>query len=79
MLDTIWASLQDEGTRAVLGWIGGGLVVVIGGLWTAFTFLSSRKEQKSTTPLPTVSAIHGGVAAGRDIRNTTINTRMPKR
>jgi hypothetical protein len=80
MLDTIWASLQDESTRTVLGWIGGGLVVVIGGLWTVFMFFSSREqEKKDAAPNPTVSATHGGVAVGRDIKGSPINISRPKR
>jgi len=66
MLANILAFLQDPGNRAVLGWIGGGIVVVIGGLWAAFKFFFKK---------PTVSASNGGVAAGRDICDTAINTR----
>jgi hypothetical protein len=36
--------LRDEGNRALLGWIGGGLAVVAGGLWTALClFLSGAR------------------------------------
>ncbi len=68
MFASIWAFVQDPGNRAALSWIGGGIVVVIGGLWAAFKFFASKKR-------PTVSASNGGVAAGRDIRDNTINTR----
>jgi hypothetical protein len=34
----IWAFLSDPANREVLSWIGGGLVVVCGGLWTVVTF-----------------------------------------
>jgi hypothetical protein len=37
-MSTIWAFLNDPANREVLGWIGGGLVVVCGGLWTVITF-----------------------------------------
>ena len=37
-MSTLWAFLSDPANREVLGWIGGGLVVVCGGLWTVFTF-----------------------------------------
>jgi hypothetical protein len=67
----IWAFLQDEANRTVLGWIGGGIVVVVGGLWTAFKFFSKPKAPSSQT----VSATDGGVVAGRDIRNSKIDTR----
>ncbi len=68
MLAKILALLQAPDNRAVLGWIGGGIVVVIGGLWTAFKFFFSKKKE------PTVSASNGSVAAGRDIRGK-IDTR----
>ena len=74
MLTPVWAFLQDPANRAVLAWIGGGIVVVIGGLWAAFQFFFS-KEKPKTELKPTVSASNGGVAAGRDIRDTKINTR----
>jgi hypothetical protein len=69
MFASIWAFVRDPGNRAVLGWIGGGIVVVIGGLWAAFKFFFSKRKE------PTVLASNGGVAAGRDIRDTKINTR----
>jgi hypothetical protein len=73
-MGSIWAFLQDESNRTVLGWIGGGIVVVLGGLWTAYKFFSSKQKPKTPSP-PTVSATRGGVAAGRDIGNSKIDTR----
>jgi hypothetical protein len=70
----IWAFLQDEANRTVLGWIGGGIVVVAGGFWAVFKFLFAKREPEASSP-PTVSATGGGVAAGRDMRNNTIDTR----
>ena len=69
MLANILAFLHDPANRAVLSWIGGEIVVVSGGFWAAFKFFFSEKKE------PTVSATNGGVAAGRDIRGTKINTR----
>lgn len=65
MLDSAWTFLLDPANREVLGWIGGGIVVIGGGAWTVFKFFSSKK--------PTVSASNGGVAAGRDVRGANIN------
>ncbi len=70
MLASIWAYLQDENNRAMLGWIGSGIVAVVGGLWAVFKFLKKKKS----APAPTVSASGGGVAAGRDIRGSKIDT-----
>jgi hypothetical protein len=69
MLANIWSFLQDETNRAVLTWIGGGVVVVVGGAWSFFKFsLSRRKGQDSNAhTAQIVTATHGGIAAGRDI------------
>jgi hypothetical protein len=73
-MGSIWAFLQDEANRTVVAWIGGGVVVVVGGLWAAFKFVVSKQEPKPASS-PTVSVAPGGVGAGRDIRNSKIDTR----
>jgi hypothetical protein len=75
MLTTIWGFLQDESNRTVLAWIGGGMVVVAGGLWTVIRFLMSKKEKGESASAPNVTASHGGVAVGRDIQGSKIDTR----
>jgi SEFIR domain-containing protein len=66
----LWLFLQQERNRQVLGWLSGGVIVLAGGLWAAVTFFYS--------PAPPPQAPHvdveapGGVAAGRDIRGSTI-------
>jgi hypothetical protein len=72
MLSYIWSFLRDEGNRAVLAWVGGGIVALAGGIWAVFKFYLS--ERKKSEPSPTVKATRGGVAAGRDITNSTVNT-----
>ncbi|MGA7450608.1 MAG: hypothetical protein WBW73_04805 [Rhodoplanes sp.] len=74
MLSDLWDFLVDPTNRTVLGWIGGGIVVVVGGIWAVVKFLFTRKREENA-PVPRVSATHGGVAAGRDIRNSKIDTR----
>jgi hypothetical protein len=36
--------LRNEGNRALLGWIGSGLVVLIAGLWAGFVYLYPPKK-----------------------------------
>lgn len=74
MLTDFWSFLQDENNRAMLGWIGSGVVVVGGALWAIFKFLFS-KTSRSHPAAPAVSATEGGIAAGRDIRDAKIDTR----
>jgi hypothetical protein len=61
MLSGLWDFLADPTNRTVLGWIGGGIVVVVGGIWAIVKFLLTRKR-KENAPAPRVSATRGGVA-----------------
>lgn len=70
----IWTFLQDESNRAVLGWIGSGIVAVVGGVWVGFKFFLT-KARKQSQSAPQISAAKGGVIAGRDIRDTKIDIR----
>ncbi|MGV1013975.1 MAG: hypothetical protein ACOYB4_03300 [Methyloceanibacter sp.] len=71
MLDQIWTFLEDEGNRNVIAWIGGGLVVVLGGVWAVIRHFMKRRSKTAKR----VEASDGGVAAGRDIRNSHVVTR----
>jgi hypothetical protein len=68
MLDAVWASLKDPANREILGWIGGGIIVVVSGLWAGIKFLSKKE------PRPSAQAANGGVAAGRDMIGNQIDT-----
>jgi hypothetical protein len=70
-MDATWQFLIDN--RETLSWLGGGVVVVAGGIWTVTKFFLRREKPKSVTAT-------GGVAAGRDIRGSPItitNTNKP--
>ena len=65
----VLAFLRDESNRALLGWIGGGLVVLATGLWAVFTFYVDHS--KPPPPATTIVEQKGtGIASGRD---TSIN------
>ena len=73
MLASIWAFLGDETNRAILGWTGGGVVVVAGGLWAAFKFfLPQKKDEKKGASRSNITATHGSVAA-ETISDSPIN------
>jgi hypothetical protein len=57
-----WRWLRNPGNRTVLGWLGGGLVVLAGGLWIAFTHFTVSPPKP-----PSVSADRGSFAAGGDV------------
>jgi hypothetical protein len=63
--------LKDETTRTLIGWLGGAAVVIVSGIWAVFRFLSSKNKRVE----PVVRASRGGVAAGRDIRDSKIDAR----
>jgi hypothetical protein len=67
MLDAIWAFLKHPANRDALGWIGGGIIVVVSGLWAVIKFLSKKE------PGPTVQATNGSVAAGGDMAGNKID------
>jgi hypothetical protein len=64
------AFLRDEGNRALLGWIGGGLVVLATGLWAVFTFYVDHSKPPPPPATTIVEQKGTGFASGRD---TTIN------
>jgi hypothetical protein len=68
--------LRDKRNQQVLGWLGGGLVVVATGLWAAFVYFfppQRASETKASEPTPPgVQANCGGIAIGRDVTGSTI-------
>ena len=72
----LWGFLRDKNNQQVLGWLGGGLVVVATGLWAAFVYFfppgkSPEAKSPELTP-PSVQAKCGGIAIGRDVSGSTI-------
>ena len=77
----IWTFLTAPENRETLSWLGGGMIVVCGGLWTILKFFIGRKQSGGTaastpTPASRVSASHGGIAGGRDV-NIETRSGMP--
>jgi hypothetical protein len=68
----IWQSLQDEKNQRMLTLIGGGLAVVIGGLWTAFVYFFPAPGPKPGPPQKQIEAECGSVAIGGDVSGATI-------
>jgi hypothetical protein len=75
-MNSFWRFLRDKHNQQVLGWLGGGLVVAVTGLWaaTVYFFPSAKPpEAKSREPMPpTVQADCGGVAIGGNVTGATI-------
>ncbi len=69
-MQAVWDFIKDPANRDVLTWVGGGLVVVIGGLWAVLTFFVGK---------PSVSASgDGSIAGGRDV-NVSQGAKAPSK
>jgi hypothetical protein len=76
MLGAFWSWLKDPANRDVIAWIGGGLVVVVGGVWAVVKYFAMTGGDGRAAPR--VRADRGGVAAGGSISNSQINTNSEK-
>ncbi|MCS3761015.1 hypothetical protein GGE21_002725 [Bradyrhizobium centrosematis] len=70
-MSSLWEFIRQKRNREVLGWLGGGLVVLTTGLWAAIVYF--MPPQKRSEPGPaSVQANCGGVAVGGNISGATI-------
>jgi hypothetical protein len=67
-MNAFWRFLGDKRNQQVLGWLGGGLVAALTGLWAAFVYLFPPPK----APTPSVQAECGSIAIGRDVTGSTI-------
>jgi hypothetical protein len=58
---SLWSFLSTSKNQKTLSWIGGGLVVVIAGLWAAFVYFNSPKSDAAGGNCNITS---GGIASG---------------
>jgi hypothetical protein len=70
-LSLVWKFLSKDKNGAVLGWVGGGVVIVIGALWAAFVYFMPVSKSGSPTAAG-VEANCGSVAAGGNVTGATI-------
>lgn len=65
----VWTFLSKKRNREILAWLGGGIVVVAGGLWTATTFFFDKHASTPPKIDCTIQENQGLAACG----NQTIN------
>lgn len=73
MLDAFWNWLKDPANQQTLGWVGGGVAIVAGGIWAVVKFFA--KTEGDGTPPPSVKADRGGVAIKGNVTNSPIRTK----
>ena len=75
-MNAFWRFLRDKRNQQVLGWLGGGLVVLATGFWVAVVyFFPPTKSPEATSPEPVafnVQADCGGVAIGGNVTGAII-------
>jgi TIR domain len=64
-----WRFLRNKRNQQVLGWLGGGLVVVATGAWAAIVYFLPLDKTRAPS---TVQADCGGVAIGGNVTGSTI-------
>jgi len=69
-LTLVWKFLSKDKNRAILGWLGAGVAVVIGALWAAFVYF--MPASKPGSPAPGVEASCGAVAVGGSVTGSAI-------
>jgi hypothetical protein len=74
----MWKFLRNKSNREIIGWIGGGLVVVCGALWAVFVFFYTPTRSGPSPAAPaTVQADCGGVAIGGNVEGSTVTGGSP--
>jgi hypothetical protein len=66
----LWSFIGQKKNREILAWIGGGVTMIIAGLWTVVVYYST--PYKTTASKPAVEATDNSIAAGRDAIGNTI-------
>jgi hypothetical protein len=70
-LDRFWTFIKNN--QATLTWLGGGVAIAAGGLWTAFVyFFPPQSPPKPASAPVAVEANCGGVAVGGSVSGATI-------
>ncbi|SFO36981.1 tetratricopeptide repeat protein [Nitrosospira briensis] len=61
-----WAVISNRTNQRTWKFIGSGIAVLVGAVWTLYTYFSDKEPAPASGP--TVTASGGGIAAGRDVQ-----------
>lgn len=70
-MDAIWAFLSDPQNQKTLGWLGGGIVVLAGGIWAVIQHVAKPAASARPQPTTSIHADRRGVAAGGNVTITS--------
>ncbi|MGB9367108.1 MAG: hypothetical protein WCE79_13960 [Xanthobacteraceae bacterium] len=63
-MSELWSFIRQKSNREILGWAGGGLVVLATGLWVAFTYAFPPSKSSSGVSADCSSVAIGGNVTG---------------
>ena len=74
MLRPLWNFVRNGKNRDIVSWLGGGSVVIVAGIWAAFTYFFPHVDKNAGGSTPIVITQSGsGIASARD---TVVNARV---
>lgn len=66
----LWRFIRNKNNREMIGWLGGGLVILVAGAWAIFTYVY---PPAGPPKLPAKVEAHGGsIAIGGNVEGSTI-------
>jgi hypothetical protein len=67
LMDTVWTFLRKPSNQRLLAWLGGGVVVIVGGIWAVVIYVWPPHEG------PRAVCAEQGIAIGGKVSGSTIN------
>jgi hypothetical protein len=66
----LWTFLREPRNQRLLGWLGGGAVVIVGGIWAVVIYVWPPQEA------PTAVCADQGIAIGGSVSGSKINNQV---
>jgi hypothetical protein len=80
-MSTLWRFLKQKSNREILGWIGGGVVVLATGLWAALIYFlpaQTREPHAAAAQATCGSVAVSGNVSGNISAGTAVNSDCQK-
>ena len=69
-MSSLWTFLRKPSNQRLLTWLGGGVVVIVSGMWTVATYVWPVHEP------PTAVCADQGVAIGGNVSGSTVSNKV---